>query len=81
MGVGVGSFLLPGEQKRYIISPYSRKLFSNSSLLLAEAEGVGMEWEKSPYDAPKTVLLVCVSWLSEIWGYSAPCIPVLGLNC
>ena len=78
-GVGVGPFLLPGEQKRYIISPYSRKLFSNSSLLLTEAEGVGMEWEKSWYDTPTTVLLVCVSWLSEIRGYSAPCIPVLRL--
>lgn len=47
-----------------ILENYSQILVFCSRRL----RGVGMEWEKSLYDAPKTVLLVCVSWLSEIWG-------------
>ena len=61
------------KKKRYVVSPCSRKSFSNLNLLLMEAEGAGMQEEKSSYDIPKKVIQTWVLWLSGIWGHLAPC--------
>ena len=58
------------------VDPFSP--FSNSGLLLMEAEGWGRRGRKAGTTSPQKSHRLCLV-VSGIWGCSEPCVPALGL--